>query len=273
MNFIFFSLLRLYNWLGNLFRPKPKDSPFKMKIFLGWDSREANAYDVARYSIIHNSKYPDIRVIPIELKNLGELLTRPIERREGKLWCPISQAYMATEFAISRFCVPFLAKKGWALFADADIVCQADIQKLFALRDKKYAVMVVKHKQETGTAVKMDGQVQTYYSRKNWSSVVLWNCDHPSNQKLTAEMLNTLPGRDLHAFCWLADDEIGELPREWNYLVGIDTYPISTAKIIHYTLGGPWFTEWSWHEADIYWNNMYAKVRSNVPPEFNRQKK
>ena len=180
------------------------------------------------------------------------MLTRPIEMKEGKMWCPISKAPMATEFAISRFCVPFLTK-GWALFMDSDMLVQEDISKLFELRDDRYAVQVVKHKQESGAATKMDGQVQTYYNRKNWSSVVLWNCDHPANKKLTIEMVNSLPGRDLHAFSWLKDEEIGELPSEWNYLVGINTGDHTKAKNLHYTLGGPWFPDWKEKQLDNLW--------------------
>src|SRR5438477_567623 len=107
------------------------------------------------------------------------------ERREGKLWCPISQAPMTTEFAISRFCVPFIQTDGWALFVDCDALCLADISKLFALADARFAVQVVKHAQQGGASVKMDGQAQTFYARKNWSSVILWNCSHPAHHRLT----------------------------------------------------------------------------------------
>lgn len=160
---------------------------------------------------------------------------------------------MATEFAISRFCVPFLQKSGWALFVDCDIVCLDDIENLFALADPQYAVMVVKHNQESGAVTKMDGQVQTYYSRKNWSSVMLFNCGHPSHQNLTLEALNTWPGRDLHAFKWLKDDEIGALPTEWNWLVGVQEQP-HKPKIAHFTLGGPWLKNWKPQLFDSIWN-------------------
>jgi hypothetical protein len=86
----------------------------------------------------------------------------------------------------------------------------------------------------------MDNQVQTYYRRKNWSSVVLWNCEHLAHMRLTQEMLNTLPGRDLHAFSWPEDSEIGDLPRGWSYLVGVSpAIPAGNLHIAHYTLGTP----------------------------------
>lgn len=164
---------------------------------------------------------------------------------------------MATEFAISRFLIPFIYKQGWVLFVDCDVVCTTDIQELFALADNRYAVMCVKHNQTSGDLIKADGQIQTFYKRKNWSSVVLWNCDHPSNKKLTLNDLNTWPGRDLHAFKWLEDDEIGELPQEWNYLVGVNP-PNPDAKLIHYTLGGPWFPDWGIkYPEDKLWINEY----------------
>lgn len=228
----------------------------KLKIYLGWDSRAGIAYDVARFSILRRSSLPKTtQVFPLELEKLREqgVLTRPVERKDGNLWCPISEAPMATEFAISRFAVPLLARrKGWALFADCDIICYEDVAKLFALADPKFAVLVVKHQQPAVEAgvTKMDGQQQTNYHRKNWSSVVLWNCAHPSNAALTHEVLNTWPGRDLHAFKWLKDEEIGELPGGWNHLVDVQPpyHPERTPtgpKIAHLTLGGPWFKGWT----------------------------
>jgi lipopolysaccharide biosynthesis glycosyltransferase len=38
---------------------------------------------------------------------------------------------------------------GWAIFADGDMVCQADISELWALRDDSKAVQVVKHDYQT----------------------------------------------------------------------------------------------------------------------------
>lgn len=215
----------------------------KNEIFIGYDPKEHLAYEVCRSSITKRTKPSNFFITPLKLDTVKEVLTRPIEIKEGKLWCPISEAHMSTEFAISRFTIPFIRKSGWHLFMDSDMILQADIKELFDLADDKYAVMVVKHKQESGEATKMDGQIQSYYSRKNWSSVVLWNCSHPAHEKLTIEDLNTWPGRDLHAFKWLEDEEIGELPKEWNHLVGVNPEN-KDAKLIHYTLGGPWFRDW-----------------------------
>lgn len=234
----------------------------KTNVYMGWDSRETKAYDVALHSIKSRTA-KDVRVIPLQLDYLKELgfLDRPIEKRDGKMWCPISQAPVATEFAISRFTVPFFQKDGWALFVDCDIICLSDIKELFSLADDRYAVMVVKHDHASGVATKMDGQTQTYYARKNWSSVILWNCAHPCNRLITPQWLNTWPGRDLHAFGWLKDEEIGTLPRKWNQLVGVncDVENVEMSGILHYTLGGPWLPGWTPDGLDDIWLKEAAK--------------
>ena len=130
-----------------------------------------------------------------------------------------------------------------AMFVDCDVMFRVDPVELFDnFLDDSKALMCVKHAHvpKEDETVKMGGLAQTSYPRKNWSSVMFFNCDHPSNKKLTVHMINTLPGRDLHRFCWLEDDEIGELPVECNYLVGVTKTdkPIDP-KIVHWTLGTP----------------------------------
>jgi hypothetical protein len=206
------------------------------KIFIGYEPREHKAYQLAHASILACTSEP-VLITPLVLEHIP-FLTRPIERRGNQMWCPISDAPMATEFAISRFSVPFLQKSGWALFIDCDFIAVGDIADLFWLKDERYALQVVKHDYTPSEGIKMDNQIQTVYSRKNWSSAILWNLDHPAHKKLTIEMLNTLPGRDLHRFCWLNDDEIGELPKAWNTLVGVDTKEqTADARFLHFTLG------------------------------------
>lgn len=235
----------------------------KIQVYLGYDPREDLAYEVARESIRKRCPSP-LNIYPLRLSHLP-MLTRPIETRDGKMWCPISEAPMSTEFAISRFCIPFLQSRGWALFADCDIVCWENIENLFNLADDKYAVMVVKHSYEPATPrnsnqTKMDGQIQTYYTRKNWSSVILWNCDHPANTKLNLERLNSWPGRDLHAFKWLENDEIGELPQKWNWLVNVTPGEPKKEGIWHWTLGGPWFEDWDAKPYDNEWSEEAATL-------------
>ncbi len=180
-----------------------------------------------------------IRGVILEHLKQDGLYRRPTRRNaDGHLWDEISDAPMSTEFAISRFLVPHLAKDGWALFVDCDVMARKNIDQLFRMARPDKAVMVVKHNHRPASDTKMDGQVQTAYPRKNWSSVCLFNCDHPANRLLTVDMVNTLPGRHLHGFSWLPDDLIGELPVEWNWLAG-HSDPAVDPAIVHFTDGVP----------------------------------
>ncbi len=184
------------------------------------------------------------------------LYRRPTSHRDGRLWDDISGAPCATEFSISRFLVPHLAGSGWALFMDCDMLVRADLFKLIAQADDDRAVMVVKHNYDPPEGVKMDGQAQLRYARKNWSSVVLWNVGHPANAKLTIDMVNTVPGRDLHRFFWLDDEQIGELDASWNWLAGHSSTDIDPA-IVHFTEGLPNMTGYEDSEfADEWWAEL-----------------
>lgn len=229
-----------------------------LEICFGWEPREALGVSVFEFSAVRRTSQP-LRFIPLMEQGLryNGLYTRPHEQRDGQLWCPISQAPMATSFANSRFLVPWLVDGDWALFCDgADMLFLADPAELFALADRRYAVQVVKRDHEPAETVKMDGQKQTSYSRKNWSSLILWNLRHKAHRRLSKDDVNTLPGRELHRFCWLENREIGSLPPAWNYLVGVDPDASSLGvepKLLHYTLGiptmegyadGPWAETW-----------------------------
>jgi hypothetical protein len=211
-------------------------------VYIGFDPRFADAFAVARSSLSFWNRYMPVRGLVLADLRARGLYTRPTEKRDGRLWDTISEAPMATEFAISRFLVPLLAKSGWAAFCDCDMLYRANVVRAFEMaeefRNRGKAVVCVKHDHRPVDDVKMDGQAQTNYARKNWSSFMLFNCDHPANKRLTVELVNTLPGRDLHRFCWLEDDEIGELGPEWNYLVG-HTDPNVEPKVVHFTDGIP----------------------------------
>ena len=210
-------------------------------IYIGFDPRpaEVQAYAVARHSIDHRLS-SGIPIYPVMLEGLRArgLYTREHEVRDGRLWDTVSLAPMATEFAISRFLVPYLQGSGMALFVDADVMARDDLMKLFDAFDPSKAVMVVKHAPYVPkTATKMDGQIQTAYARKNWSSVCLWNCDHPKTKMLTPDVVNNARGLWLHQFGWLDDDDIGELDPRWNWLVGMHSSP--NPGLVHFTDGVP----------------------------------
>lgn len=223
------------------------------KVYIGSDPREHDAYAVAEHSLRKHASVP-VSVTALDADRLAAygLLRRTTDLRGGIYDLP-SNAPCSTRFAISRFLVPHLAQTGWALFVDADMVFCADVAELFALADPQYAVQVVKH-QQAGGGTKMDGQAQLAYPRKNWSSVVLWQADHPANGRLSLQDVNERPGRDLHRFYWLHDSEIGELPAEWNVLVNVQPMP-EHPKLLHYTLGTPNMSEGlkNCDHAEIWW--------------------
>jgi hypothetical protein len=210
-------------------------------IWVGYDPRpfEVEGFAVAQHSIYRRLS----EEIPISGVRLDEvrargLYQREVEMRDGRMFDPISQAPMSTEFAISRFLVPHLAKDGWALFVDCDVMARVDLVELFKQADPSKACMVVKHDYSPSNLTKMDGQTQTAYARKNWSSVVLWNCEHRGTRALTVDMVNTMRGLWLHQFTWLDDSDIGALDPHWNHLVG-DNKRDPSAKLVHFTNGTP----------------------------------
>ncbi len=226
-----------------------------LPIYVGYDRREALAYTVACDSLQRRaSQQLALHRLDADELYRKRLLWRPVERDGDQMVDHLSAAPQATEFAMARFCVPFLQRSGWALFVDCDVVARGDVAELFALADPRYAVMVVKHDHQGDEGTKMCGQIQTSYRRKNWSSVVMWNCEHRANLRLTPEIVNGWRGIQLHQFCWLADDEIGALPQEWNWLVGVQAMP-DTPRLAHFTLGGPWLPGWTGALHDEIWND------------------
>lgn len=223
-----------------------------MNIYIGYDTREDLAYQVSSYSI--KSKSPDANVFPLKLNDLRKrgLYTR----EEDKLG--------STEFTFSRFLIPLLNNyEGWALFCDCDILFLNPVEELAKQVNDKYAIMCVQHDYQPKNNTKMDGKVQSLYPRKNWSSLVLWNCGHPANKKITSKLVNDpeTTGKYLHRFSWLDDKDIGSLSHEWNWLVGWYQEPNDgKPKAIHYTEGGPWFEEYRFCEYHEVWKEYLYKM-------------
>jgi lipopolysaccharide biosynthesis glycosyltransferase len=198
-------------------------------IYVGYDSRESVAYHVFCQSVISNSTVC-VAFHPLVLKALRE---QYVETHDDG----------SNAFVYSRFLVPHLmGYQGWAIFADGDMVCLGDIASLWALRDETKAVMVAKHNYQTKENRKYIGSsmetVNTNYPRKNWSSVILWNCAHPKNAILTPGYVMDSPGKTLHRFEHLTDDEIGELPKTWNWMPQ-EQGANNEARLLHYSLGVP----------------------------------
>ncbi len=210
-------------------------------IYIGFDAGEPQTYSVCEFSLRRRASIPLlIRALDCRTLHHAGFYDRPwhmdgktmVDDRDGK---PFS-----TEFSFTRFLVPSLSLfEDWALFCDGDFLYLEDVAKLAALADDKYAVMVVKHVHNPLEETKMDGRAQTRYFRKNWSSLVLWNCSHPSNRILTPRVVNQETGQWLHAFSWLKEEEIGALPLRWNYLANVSGAYSGTPSAVHYTLGTP----------------------------------
>jgi hypothetical protein len=201
-----------------------------IRVFIGYDTREAVAYSVLAHSIHARASAP-VAVAPLMLSELRSVFTR--ERH----------SLQSTDFSFSRFLTPLLSDyAGWSLFMDCDMLMREDIADLYALRDERYAVMVVKHDHVPKETRKFLGEPQTAYPKKNWSSVMLFN--NAKCRALTSDYVNTASGLELHQFKWLAsDDLIGEIPARWNHLVGYHP-PRLDAALVHFTLGGPYFDEY-----------------------------
>ncbi len=201
-----------------------------INVFIGYDSKEKVAYNVLSHSIIQNSTKP-VAITPIALNNLKDDFVR--ERNN----------ISSTEFSFSRFMIPHLMNyQGWALFMDCDMLMFEDVAELWRMRDDSKAIQVCKHDYIPKEKTKFLGQTQTVYPKKNWSSFMLMNCKKCST--LTPDYVNRASGLELHQFKWLESEElIGELPLEWNWLVGEYEHK-EDVKNVHYTEGGPWFTDY-----------------------------
>ncbi|MFN0044224.1 MAG: glycosyltransferase [Alphaproteobacteria bacterium] len=206
-----------------------------LKVFVGWDSREDIAYQICRHSLLRRASQ-HVSVIPMRQRALAAL----------GLYRRARDPLASTEFAYTRFLVPYLmGYQGWALFCDCDFLWLDDVSKLLAHADNNYAAMCVQHDHRPTETWKMDGARQSVYPRKNWSSLVLYNCGHPANAALTPDIVNGESGAYLHRLQWLDDALIGALPERWNWLEGWSAKPeLGVPSAVHYTRGGPWFKDW-----------------------------
>lgn len=217
----------------------------KINLVVGFDQREAVAYHAFCQTIIDRATMP-VQFLPLAENTLNKYKE---VHEDG-----------SNKFIYSRFLTPYLMNySGWAIFADGDMVCQADIAELWALRDESKAVQVVQHDYKTKAIKKYLGNKNENYPRKNWSSLILWNCSHPKNAILTPEFIQSQPGSYLHRFSWLEDKLIGKLDAEWNWLA-IEYPENSNAKLIHYTLGTPCFKDYANESMSDVWKKGYARM-------------
>ncbi len=246
-------------------------------VYIGYDPKEDTAYEVLKFSIERIATKP-VRVVPIK-RNIVErmgLYTRKHNTISGQPYDEIDGKPFSTEFSFTRFLVPALNMyEGMALFMDSDMYMRTDVTELFEeCSNDYYPLWCVHHKYEPEKGLKMDGKMQEPYRRKNWSSLMMFNCGHELNKNLTIKDINTRSGRWLHGFEWLPDKEadIGSIPEEWNWLDG-HSDPKLEAKNVHFTTGGPWFHKWGGsreqdHKYAVEWLNdaKWLQMKNIIDP-------
>ena len=220
-----------------------------INVYIGYDAREHSAYEVCRHSLLKfNNEDFSVKPIPLkhqDLRDSGLFERRWVIDEDGQYWDEEDGKGFSTEFSHTRFCVQEYATKvkkqsGWTMFVDCDFLFRKPVRNLFNLVDDKYAMMCVKFNWTPTNSVKMDNKIQSSYPRKLWSSLMLWNLDHPSNEKMDWIRLNNAEGIHLHTLSWLKDEEIGEIPPTWNYVPKVSKEESDPAAV-HFSEGGPWF--------------------------------
>lgn len=217
-----------------------------LKVFIGWDKTESVAWHVLVHSIMRRASKP-ILISPIMLSQIRGEFIRP--RDPGQ----------STEFSHSRFITPHLAGGGVSIFMDCDMLCLTDITELeeVARANNDLDVLVVKHDYTPRDSVKFLGQKQEAYPCKNWSSMMIFNGHRQAVRRLSPEYVNKASPMELHQFKWASN--VGGLGKEWNHLVG-EYSPREDAKIVHYTIGGPWFDEYKDCEYSEEWFDEYKHM-------------
>lgn len=240
-------------------------------IYIGYDEREDIAFEVAAESIRRTASKP-INIVPLKqeaLRRAGLYNRSHYNVGEQRYDC-FDRKPFSTDFSFTRFLVPALNQyEGLALFMDCDMLIRSDVWELFDVlcKDQSKAVWCVHHDYNPTQTRKMDGKRQEVYNRKNWSSFVVWNCLHDSNKNLTISDVSVKDGSWLHSFSWLQDDEIGSIPKEWNWL---DNWSpeFMEAKNAHFTTGGPQFSNWKPNrDADIRYAEEWKAIANNLKQE------
>ncbi len=212
------------------------------KIFIGYDKRESVVFHTCVQSIIENTKRP-VSIIPLHL----DMFTDYQEKHKDG----------SNAFIYSRFLVPYLCDfSGKAIFIDGDMIINQDLSKLFDLFNSNFAVQVVKHEYKTKYPIKYLGSKNEDYPKKNWSSVILFNCEHEKNKVLTPEFIERSQGSYLHRFSWLNESEVGSIPKKWNHLV-LEYKENLDASIFHYTIGAPCFSDYRKGSEAKIWEKYY----------------
>lgn len=207
-----------------------------INLYIGYDSTNYGqklAYKVCKRSVKRFNN--NVNIIKLDKKEL----------QKKNIYLRKNDTDGSTEFTYTRFLVPFLNNyTGFAIFCDSDFIWRCDIDTLKQYFDKDKAIICVKHNyKECKNSIKMDGLVQEWYPRKNWSSLIIYNCDHPDIKKLNINSVANESPKWLHRFECTDDNNIKELPKTYNYLLGYYN-DIEEPSAVHLTDGGPWHNSW-----------------------------
>lgn len=226
-----------------------------LRIFIGYDPNETVAYHVCVQSILSRCSLP-VSITPINRKNMKFFYRQP-------------EYNQSTEFSFSRFLTPYLAgNTGQAIFMDCDMLVRCDIAEILDECDLHHDVFVVKHDYTPKSATKFLGNKQEAYPKKNWSSLMVFNCFSSRCRQLTPSVVAKESGAYLHQFDWTNGDRIGELKPEWNHLVG-EYDPNPSAKIAHFTLGSPCFEGYEKQEYADEWREEFFQMTHSSNPAYN----
>lgn len=245
-----------------------------INVYIGYDSREPEAYEVCRHSLLKfNNEDFSVNPIPMkhqELRDMGLFDRRWVIDEDGQYWDeldgkPFSTEFSHTRFALQEYATTVHKQTGWTMFVDCDFLFRKPVKQLFDLVDDKYAVMCVKFDWQPKSTIKMDNKIQSSYSRKLWSSLMMWNLDHPDNKKMGYIKLNNAYGIDLHTFSWLerlneaGSNLVGSLPKTWNYVPSMSLKDANPSAV-HFSEGGPWFKGYEYVEYSFEWRKEYVKA-------------
>lgn len=225
------------------------------KVFIGADSRDPELAEVCKFSILKYSTVEiDFEILHLDKLKEQQLITRPTRSQRD--------IHGEADHLYTRFLVPYLSSyKGWALYVDSDFLFLDDIAKLFKLCNDRYAVMCVQESYTPNSSVKFNNRPQFVYPRKNWASLMLYNCEHTDLLKLTPTFVNEEPKLNLLCLEWLPNRSIGQLPKNWNWLPGYyATSKESSPQAVHFTEGGPWIPEGKAVEYGAYWVDAYNEL-------------
>lgn len=213
-------------------------------LFCGFDPRESVGFHTFVSSVLKRASQP-VSIVPLSTMGLPE---------------------GTNNFTVSRFLVPHLmGYAGRAIFMDAcDMICLGDVAELDAEFDESKAVQVVKHpayqsqhaRKYIGTDMECD---QSNYPRKNWASVMLFNCGHPSWSGFNPEFIAELRPIWMLRFAHLPDEQIGALPADWNVMVD-EGQDEAGAKILHWTAGIPTFRHYRNARRSIDWFEEHKAI-------------